>query len=161
MIIRRILSVRCGNPVSDTNTFPMKMIVQSQQGGQFTTATDEYGNSINFYVPESAGGAGQGFRPMQGLIASLGGCASIDVLLVLHKQKQPVEDLRVEIEGERVPNTEPALWQTVNIVFYIKGAVDPEKANRAVELSMTKYCSVAETLRQAGAALTWEVRLEA
>jgi putative redox protein len=42
-------------------------------------------------------------------------------------------------------------------LFQLKGDVDPAKANRAVQLSMEKYCSVAETLRRAGAEISWEV----
>jgi putative redox protein len=52
---------------------------------------------------------------------------------------------------------EPALWEKIHLLFQLKGDVDPAKANRAVQLSMEKYCSVAETLRRAGAEISWEV----
>jgi putative redox protein len=47
----------------------------------------------------------------------------------------------------------------VHVVFDIKGDIDPGKAERACQLSIDKYCSVAETLRRAGAAITWELKV--
>ncbi len=52
---------------------------------------------------------------------------------------------------------EPSLWEKIHIRFELSGAVEPFKAYRAAELSVTKYCSVAETLRRAGAVITWNV----
>jgi putative redox protein len=52
---------------------------------------------------------------------------------------------------------EPALWEKVHLLFQISGDVEPGKAARAVQLSIEKYCSVAETLRRAGAVISWEV----
>jgi putative redox protein len=49
------------------------------------------------------------------------------------------------------------LWKHVKIVFTLTGKIDEEKAARACELSMNKYCSVAETLKLSGTNLTWEV----
>lgn len=126
---------------------------------QHSIAVDEEGNAITFYLPENAGGAGKGFRPMQSLLAGMAGCATIDILLILKKQKQNVTSVQVTVDGERVPNQEPSLWENAHIVFHIEGEVEPAKAEKAVELSMNKYCSVAATLRQAGASLTWETQV--
>jgi putative redox protein len=65
----------------------------------------------------------------------------------------------MHIEGEREAGKEPSLWKTINIIFELKGNIDLEKAKRACELSMDKYCSVAATLRSAGASINWEVRI--
>jgi hypothetical protein len=61
------------------------------------------------------------------------------------------------LEGEREAGKEPSLWENVKIKFELTGNLDKEKAERAVALSMEKYCSVAETMRRAGCNLTWEV----
>ena len=61
------------------------------------------------------------------------------------------------IEGEREKGKDPSLWEDIKIIFELKGEIDPEKAKRACELSMDKYCSVAATLRKAGCKL-WELR---
>lgn len=136
-----------------------RITLQLQPDGSQTVATDEAGNAVGLYLPESAGGDQTGVRPMQMLLMGLAGCAAVDILMILKKQRQSVSDFRVELEGAREPNKEPSLWQQVHIVFKFKGAVDSEKAAKAVELSMEKYCSVAETLRRGGASLSWEVVL--
>jgi putative redox protein len=95
------------------------------------------------------------------LLMGLGGCSAIDVAMILKKQRQEIKDFRIEIEGEREKGKEPSLWENAHVVFHLTGDIDPDKAARAVELSMNKYCSVAETLRAAGANLTWETRVNA
>ncbi len=126
-----------------------------------TVVADEAGTEVSIYLPESAGGAGTGIRPMQMLIMGLAGCSAIDVLMILKKQRQEVRDFRIDIDAEREPNKEPSLWQEAQLVFRVFGAVDVEKAEKAVALSMEKYCSVAATLGAAGANLTWRVEVEA
>ena len=61
------------------------------------------------------------------------------------------------IEGQREEGKEPSLWKTVHIIFKFKGTMTQEKAQKACALSIDKYCSVAATLRAAGATITWEV----
>ena len=60
-------------------------------------------------------------------------------------------------KGEREKGVEPSLWENIFVDFHIYGDVDEDKAKRAVELSMNKYCSVTETLRRAGTHLKWHV----
>ena len=95
------------------------------------------------------------------VIMGLGGCSAIDVLMILKKQRQEVTGLRIEIDGEREKGKEPSLWESAHLIFHLTGKIDADKAARAVELSMNKYCSVAETLRQGNTKLTWEVKLNA
>jgi putative redox protein len=108
-------------------------------------------------IPADQGGHGDGLRPMQTVLAALCGCSAVDVVSILKKQRQPLADLVIKVDGERQKGVEPALWEKVHLMFQITGDVDPGKASRAVQLSIEKYCSVAETLRRAGATLTWEV----
>jgi len=123
------------------------------------TVTDVMGHIIQLDIPEDQGGKGSGFRPMQAMIAALCACSTVDVVSILKKQRQQLEDLMISVDGERRQGVEPSLWEKVHLVFRIMGEVDPLKAERAVQLSMEKYCSVAETLRRAGASITWEVRV--
>lgn len=138
----------------------MHLFLQRTEDARHTIATDEAGNEVRMYLPESAGGAATGVRPMQMLLMGMAGCASVDVLVILKKQRQEVRDFRIDIEAEREPGKEPSLWQKSHLVFTFAGKVDPAKAEKAVEMSMTKYCSVSETLRRAGTDLSWEVRVE-
>ncbi|MBK7936533.1 MAG: OsmC family protein [Lewinellaceae bacterium] len=137
----------------------MKIRIHRTGDALHTVASDEKGNEVTLYLPESAGGAATGIRPMQMLIMGMGGCAAVDVLTILKKQRQQVTGFSIDIEAEREPGKEPSLWQTAHLVFIFSGKVDRAKAEHAVQLSMQKYCSVSETLRRAGASLSWEVRI--
>ncbi len=95
---------------------------------------------------------GQGPAPMQVLAVALGGCTAMDVLSILKKMRQPVEEFRVEVSGERA-DEHPKRYTSLDVVYRVKGDVDEAKLARAIELSETRYCSVAATLRP-GVALT-------
>jgi putative redox protein len=131
--------------------------IQRSPDGQYSIGTDPGGNAVQMYISENAGGAAEGIRPMQMLILGLGGCTAVDVLLILKKQRQQVDDFWIDIAAQRESDKEPALWQTAHLRFHVVGAVAPEKAEHAVRLSMEKYCSVSETLRRAGTEITWEL----
>jgi putative redox protein len=68
-----------------------------------------------------------------------------------------LKTLTIDIDGEREQGKEPSLWTTVEVSFIMTGELDPAKAYRAADLSINKYCSVAETLRRAGAAISFRV----
>lgn len=91
---------------------------------------------------------GQGPTPMELLAASLADCTSMDVISILQKMRQPLEGLRVEVRGERAAE-HPKRFVSLEVVYYLKGALDENKVRRAIELSETKYCSVEATLRPA------------
>jgi len=120
-------------------------------------AKDANGHMVHMDTSDESGGSNFGFRPMQMLLAGLGGCSAIDIVMILKKQRQTITDFSIKITGEREPGKEPSLWANAKIIFYLKGDIDKEKAYRACELSMNKYCSVAETLRKSGTELKWEL----
>lgn len=129
------------------------------QGDFGFEAKDANGHTIRLDTSPETGGTNFGVRPMQALLMGLGGCSGIDVVSILKKQRQTIDDFNMKIEGERETGAIPSLWTGVKIVFELKGKIDPEKAKRACELSVEKYCSVAETLRKAGTQVSWEVRV--
>lgn len=137
----------------------IKIDVQRTQNDYGFTATDAFGNRVQMDTSPESGGNNYGFRPMQLLLATLGGCSGIDVISILKKQRQPVESFEAHIEGEREPGAEPSLFTKATIIFNLKGNIDAGKAHRACELSIEKYCSVAETLRLAGCTISWQVRI--
>lgn len=112
-----------------------------------------------FDASPDIGGHNKGVRPMQTLIMAMGGCSAIDVIMILKKQKQEITGFDIEIDAEREKGKEPALWETAHIIYKLDGKIDPEKAKRACQLSMEKYCSVSRTLEVAGAKVTWEIIL--
>jgi putative redox protein len=120
-------------------------------------AKDSLGNIIRMDTSPETGGENFGARPMQLLLMGLGGCSGIDVVSILKKQRQEIQDFSMHIEAEREQDKEPALWKSAKIIFTLKGNIEIDKANRAAQLSMDKYCSVAETLRRGGCEITYEV----
>ena len=104
------------------------------------------------------GGQNLGLRPVETLIASLGGCSSIDVILILKKQKQHIDSFDVELEYERAKDQEPAVVTHINVKFIIKGKVDADKLERAIHLSLDKYCTVAKMLEKT-AKITWSYQI--
>ena len=123
-------------------------------------AKNEDGNALIMDASKDIGGNGEGMRPMQLLLAALGGCSTIDIILILKKQKQEVESLEIEVNGDRQKNEseDVSLFKTIDVHFIFKGNLDSEKVNRAVKLSMEKYCSVSKTLEPT-ANITYRITL--
>ena len=124
-------------------------------------ATNEDGKSTYFDTTHKNGDKALVPGPMQHLLMAMGGCAGIDVVMILDKQKQEIQDFEMIIDGEREAGKEPSLWKKAHIHFKLKGKIESEKAERAAKLSIEKYCSVAETLRRAGAEITFSVEVTA
>jgi putative redox protein len=124
----------------------MKINIKRLNDNFHMEAKNEDGNSIQMDSAPDIGGEGKGMRPMQLLLAAVGGCSAIDVILILKKQKQIIEDFEVEIEGEREKIEDYSLFRDICLHFKFKGQVDKDKAERAVKLSVDKYCSVSKTL---------------
>ncbi len=132
----------------------------NRTGGDYGfEAKDAKGHIIKMDTSPENGGINFGVRPMQVLLMGLGGCSGIDIVSILKKQRQVVEGFSMKIEGGRFAGKEPSLWEKIHIVFELKGNIDPEKARKACELSVEKYCSVAETLRVGGTSISWEVKV--
>ncbi|HVW94883.1 MAG TPA: OsmC family protein [Mucilaginibacter sp.] len=120
-------------------------------------AKDENGHIVRMDSSPESGGWDFGVRPMQILLMGLAGCSAIDVITILKKQRQEIKDYKMVVTGEREPGKEPSLWKDISIEFHIYGNVDEDKAIKAAELSVNKYCSVAATLGKAGADIKWRV----
>ena len=98
--------------------------------------------------PADLGGENGGLRPMETLLSALAGCSAMDVLHILKKQRQGIERLEVEVEGERA-HAVPAVFKKIHLRFKGYGPVELKKLQKAVELSIEKYCSVSKMLQPA------------
>lgn len=87
-------------------------------------------------------------RPMELLLMGLASCSSVDVVKILQKQKQNLIDYRVEVDAKRQENTTPSLFETINLKFIFEGDISPRKIERAVGLSVDKYCSVSKIIEE-------------
>ncbi|HEV2271148.1 MAG TPA: OsmC family protein [Steroidobacteraceae bacterium] len=98
--------------------------------------------------------------PFDVLLAAIATCASVDVVTILEKQRTPPQALSVRVEAKRAQSTPRRLASAILHFSISAPGTTIEKATRAVELSVTKYCSVRSSLI-ADAAVTWRVELEA
>lgn len=121
-------------------------------------ATNAVGSKLHMDGNPEIGGHNLAFRPLEAMIASLGGCSSMDVIMILKKQKQQIDSYDVEIEYERDHNLEPALITRIHITFIVKGKVDEDKLKKAIELSLDKYCTVSKMLEKT-AKITYSYKL--
>ncbi len=104
------------------------------------------------------GGEGRGMRPMELLLSAVASCSLMDILHILRKQKEPIEHISVEVLGAR-KDAVPSPFTRITLVFVARGKVDDHKLQRAVKLSVEKYCSVSATLAPE-VVVSWEARLE-
>ncbi|MBL7874848.1 MAG: OsmC family protein [Cyclobacteriaceae bacterium] len=111
-------------------------------------AINEKGNSIFMDAGPGDGGHDSGFRPMQLLLGAFGGCSAIDLISILRKQREPLKDIKITVTGERKQGVVPAVYTEVHAHFKLFGDINADKAERAVQLSVEKYCSVAKTLEK-------------
>ncbi len=103
---------------------------------------------VHIDAAEGIGGHNAGARPMELLLMGLGGCTAIDVILILKKQRQVVEDFQIRVSGDRekIEGTEKTPFRQINIQFELKGQIDGAKALKAIQMSMDKYCSATAQL---------------
>lgn len=107
---------------------------------------DGRGHAVTIDGPPALGGIDSGMRPMEMFLSALASCSAVDVVLILGKGKQRLDSLRIEVEGVRADAT-PAVFTVITLTFVASGDVTLPKLERAVQLSVEKYCSVSKMLR--------------
>jgi putative redox protein len=84
--------------------------------------------------------------PMLMLLLAAASCSASDVVLILQKMRVQLRELRIEVAGQR-REQEPRRYTSIHFDYHIGGeGLDQAKANRAVDLSIEKYCSVIHSL---------------
>jgi len=103
--------------------------------------------SGNAQVIDSKGERSAAPSPLELLLVSVAACTAADVISILLKKRQDVTDYNVEVTGERVDD-HPRKFTKFHVHHIVQGRTVSEKAVAdAIELSDTKYCSVAATVR--------------
>lgn len=126
----------------------MKITIERLNDAVHMEARNEDNITLQMDGTPDIGGINGGFRPMQMLLAAAGGCSAIDIVGILKKQNQNPDALTIEVEGKRVHKGTYSEYSDIHMHYIFKGAVDDSKAARAIELSVTKYCSVSKTLEK-------------
>jgi putative redox protein len=115
-------------------------------GMQFVCEADS-GHAVVIDGPPDIGGRNSGVRPMEMILMGLGGCASVDVVHILNRARQNVENVDVKVSADRA-ETDPKVFTKINLHFAVKGeGLSEKQVARAVSLSAEKYCSASIMLR--------------
>ena len=111
-------------------------------GGKSFAATNGTGCRIVLDGAKEAGPS-----PMDLVLEALGGCSAIDIVVIMEKMRTPLARFEMTIEGTRA-ESDPRYYTEATMRFDVWGeGIDPEKLNRAINLSIFKYCSVFHSLR--------------
>ncbi len=116
------------------------------------------GHSVIMDGAPEAGGRNLGIRPMEMVLSGLGGCAAFDVVMILKKSKQNIQDVQVHLEAQRADSI-PKVFNKIHAVYEVSGfALSEKQVKRAVQLSVEKYCSVSAMLEKT-AEMSYEVKI--
>ena len=126
----------------------MKIIINRANQAVHLNAVNESGQSIQMDGSPAIGGEDLGMRPMEVLLSSLAGCSSMDVLSMLKKMREDLQDYQVEITGERDADEVPSIFKKIHVHFILKGDLNTKNVEKAISLSMEKYCSVSKMLEK-------------
>lgn len=123
-------------------------------------AGNEEGGKIRMDGKTNIGGLEGGMSPMQLLLAGIGGCSAIDVISILEKQKQDIKELRVVVDADKQKmDVGYSEFKTIHMHFTLSGNLDEKKVKRALDLSITKYCSVSKALEK-GSEISYDFSIE-
>ena len=106
------------------------------------------GNNLIIDIAPEDGGEGRGYRPKALMLSSLAGCSGLNMTSLIKKMKLEVEEFTIETIAN-MTDENPKYYDNVTIEYHFKGAnLDEKKLQRAVDLSVEKYCGVMEMFRQ-------------
>lgn len=125
----------------------------------FVTEMDS-GHAVVVDGAPEAGGRNLGPRPMELVLAGTVACTAFDVVWILKKARQPVEDCVVEADAERAPK-DPKVFTRIHLTYRVRGkGLNRAQVERAVKLSKEKYCSATLMLAKT-AEISFEIVLDA
>ncbi|SOU85618.1 OsmC family protein [Tenacibaculum dicentrarchi] len=106
------------------------------------------GHKVFIDVGEESGGKGEGLRPKAMMLSALAGCSGLDIIPLLNKMRTSITDLKMEVTGE-LTEEHPKYYHIVTVDYHFYGTdLNEEKINKAVKLSVDKYCGVMEMFRK-------------
>ncbi len=118
-----------------------------RKSGKFNfEAENEAGFKVELDAKPAIGGEGKGFRPMEMLMIGLGGCSGIDMVNILTKQKEVLDDIKINIKATRREDEIPSIFEVITIQYDLFGDLNVQKVERALQMTFDKYCSVSHIL---------------
>lgn len=123
-------------------------IVTQWKGNMAFETTNPSGLNFRIDASPDDGGEGSGMRPKALMLSALAGCSGLDVAMLIRKMKLEVSDFRIETIGE-LTEEHPKYYHKVTVEYHFYGNhLAENKLQRAVDLSVEKYCGVMEMFRR-------------
>lgn len=117
------------------------------------------GEPADVTLDDGLHGGAAGPSPAELLLVAGAGCATWDLIEILRKKRQDVTTIDVAVDGDQQPDP-PWTFRRIALRFTVRGrGLDREAVERAIGLSIDRYCSVLSTIREA-ASITWTTALE-
>lgn len=108
------------------------------------------GGEINLDADEKVGGEGKGVRPKALMLSALSGCTGMDVASLMKKMRidESLLEFTIDVEGN-LTEEHPKIYDKVHVVYTFVGKkLNKEKLEKAVNLSIERYCGVFEMFRK-------------
>lgn len=116
-----------------------KIVLQKHQDEDIYICTNESGQKIEL------SGSGAAVGPMESLLMAVAGCSTVDVEILLAKMRQKLENIKVEVKGERREEI-PRYYTKIHLHYILTGDLKEDKVAKVIDMSVEKYCSVSKML---------------
>ncbi len=123
-------------------------IVTHWQGGLTFESDNPSGKTVIMDTNIEGQNERFGLSPKAMMLSSLAGCSGLDVISILNKMNEKIDDFKIEVSGE-LTEEPPKFYHSVKVDYHFYGSdLNRKKCERAVNLSVEKYCGVMEMFRQ-------------
>ncbi|WP_298954418.1 OsmC family protein [uncultured Nonlabens sp.] len=136
----------------------MKVQIERKNTEYLLEATGVSGNTV--MIDHSGMETVQGVSPMELLLMGVGSCSAIDIIAILKKQRQEITSYKVEVTGERYELDDSKPFKSMHVTVLLEGDINPDKAQKAADLSFEKYCSVSKSFDKC-VEITYEIKVSA
>ena len=136
----------------------MKITLKRIDNAVLFEASNERGHKVLVEGDHSVGGQDRAPYPTEYLMISQAACTAVDVVELLKKMRQPLSHLEIEAEGKRAQNQVPKIFTGIHLHYKIYGNVSYAKAEKAIQMSIEKYCTVSKMIDQI-AAITFSLEI--
>jgi putative redox protein len=125
----------------------MKIELERINDAVYLEARNDAGNKVFMDGSPDIGGQNLGARPMEVILMALAGCTSMDMLSMLKKMREEIKSYKVTVNAERAEE-DPKVFTKIHVHYILQGSLNEKNVERAIQLSMDKYCSVTQMLNK-------------
>jgi putative redox protein len=126
----------------------MKIFLKRVNDAVRFEASNERGHTLQIEGSPNIGGEDKAPSPTELLLMSQAACTAIDVVELLKKMRQKLIHMELETEGIRAQDQIPSIFTHIHLRYILYGQIQPAKAEKAISMSIEKYCTVSKMIDQ-------------